>query len=588
MRDNTKSINPVGLVELPDLAPAVADTGLTVITGPTLRDAARDIRAAIVAERAPVILALQTKTAGLQPFLTRASQSARVALLVPPDTEPMPVAGIAVVRLPAPLSEALAAVGVTGTRAPEVLVDVDGSPRAAGPGGADPHAPEEGPDDDDWLVDQKPASGAGRDRPLPPPWDDEPTPERAGPAADPQVVGGWVPELPPWTDEATPESSRPDGEPARGPDGAATWLHKGPGPRPAAPTVRTPGTDRAVRPGTASAVGAYPRGAPPNPFRDHGTDPDPGETVQPVDVFGSPWGHESRTTIRSGRRHHGDRAPLLMVFSGKGGPGKTSLSINVAQRAAELCPDLRVTLIDGNLGQGDIRTYLRFDPEARVRCLLDAALAGDPAAAVLDPDEANTARHPRLPPIRFAVALAPIGRQADPGLVTPAVYGQVLERARRSGDLVVMDTQIVEATDPTGIVDRLVAPALAGDAWGLAVCDTSSAGARNLHTVLADFQGRGMPPDRVTVLVNRAETAAAAGAVRLAYGQYAAAFAHIDRDPLVVADMNAGRFVHTRPEFATAIDQILGRILDRPEFDPRPADSCDGPGRRPRLRWWRR
>jgi hypothetical protein len=33
-------------------------------------------------DRAPTILALQTDTPGLQPFLTRASQGARVALLV--------------------------------------------------------------------------------------------------------------------------------------------------------------------------------------------------------------------------------------------------------------------------------------------------------------------------------------------------------------------------------------------------------------------------------------------------------------------------------------------------------------------------
>ena len=68
-------------------------------------------------------------------------------------------------------------------------------------------------------------------------------------------------------------------------------------------------------------------------------------------------GPAPRPQPRPGHRVNDRRADVLFVFSGKGGVGKTSVALGLAERAGQ---HLRVVLVDANRGQGDIRTYLRL------------------------------------------------------------------------------------------------------------------------------------------------------------------------------------------------------------------------------------
>jgi len=49
---------------------------------------------------------------------------------------------------------------------------------------------------------------------------------------------------------------------------------------------------------------------------------------------------------------------VVVVFSGKGGTGKSTTSILLAKIASAANPDAKVVLVDGNRGQGDLRRYL--------------------------------------------------------------------------------------------------------------------------------------------------------------------------------------------------------------------------------------
>ena len=79
------------------------------------------------------------------------------------------------------------------------------------------------------------------------------------------------------------------------------------------------------------------------------------------------------------------------------------------------------------------------------------------------------------------VVQAPPPHLADDEAITPELYLSVVAHALTHYDLVVVDTQIIEAVDRTGMVNRFVVPLLRAGARGLAITDSSSAGISFLH-----------------------------------------------------------------------------------------------------------
>ncbi|EQD50517.1 hypothetical protein B1A_13417, partial [mine drainage metagenome] len=68
------------------------------------------------------------------------------------------------------------------------------------------------------------------------------------------------------------------------------------------------------------------------------------------------------------------RGKVVAVFAGKGGVGKSTSMLSLAERAATVVPGLRVITIDANRGQGDLRTFLKLD-DAGLPSIYDAAVS---------------------------------------------------------------------------------------------------------------------------------------------------------------------------------------------------------------------
>jgi len=191
----------------------------------------------------------------------------------------------------------------------------------------------------------------------------------------------------------------------------------------------------------------------------------------------------------------------LICWAGKGGVGKSTIALSLGAIAAEM--GLRTVVVDANRGQGDLRKYLRVN-QAYLPSVVDAAASGDPTRAITSPERLAAARPAGLPTVPFSMAFAPNDSQMDPALVTPAVYRDVVGAVRTIADIVIVDTQIIEAADIGGMIDDFVVPELLAGAWGLGISDLS-VGADNLLRRLYMLTAKGANPERLMVMLNRTE-----------------------------------------------------------------------------------
>lgn len=194
--------------------------------------------------------------------------------------------------------------------------------------------------------------------------------------------------------------------------------------------------------------------------------------------------------------------PTIIVFGAKGGVGKTTTSIHLAQRAGRLCPDMRVTLIDANRGQGDIRTKLRT---LNVPTIFDA-LPEEGRGAIITPPALDKDRPPHLEPLAFALIAAPPSELSDPTQVTPEVYQNALSEARDVSDLVIVDTQISEKYDTTKLFENFLIPLLIKDEniWGVGATEDSPESINNLLERLHQYRARGVKAAKIFTLIAQA------------------------------------------------------------------------------------
>jgi Mrp family chromosome partitioning ATPase len=272
---------------------------------------------------------------------------------------------------------------------------------------------------------------------------------------------------------------------------------------------------------------------------------------------------EASKLIGTGRSAAGLGA-FVINYSGKGGVGKSTTSLQLANVAAEA--GLRVVLIDGNSGQGDLRTYLRLN-RTNLPTMYDAAI-GSIKDAIVTPATINANREENLGEIKFAFIGAPPDDINDPSVVTDALYRDVIHFARRNADLVIMDTQIVESSDRTGVVNMLLLPALVQDAWGVGVADMSTVGVNNLNNRLRKFINEGVPTDRLMVIINQVhpeqmEMAAKAVNYFRNLGTFLGA---VELDINVKHDMNAGRINSNNAQLRAVMSKALLRITGNEAF----------------------
>lgn len=253
---------------------------------------------------------------------------------------------------------------------------------------------------------------------------------------------------------------------------------------------------------------------------------------------------------------------VIICFAGKGGVGKTTLSLALSQRAHVVGGLNKVAAIDANRGQGDMRRVLRVT-RSNLPSIYDAAMTGDPKKALVTAEELAKARHPNRPKLGIAVILAPDDAQADPHRVDAAAYRDAISEARSVGDLVIIDTQIIEAKDLSGLVNHLVIPLLRSGAWGLGITDSSIAGADNLLRRLRDFEAAGVPRDRLLVAMNRKAGQSEIRVEELSdlVSRYLSAYVGtISEQPEIYKAFEQGTLPHDAPELANVLDSVLWRV----------------------------
>lgn len=258
-------------------------------------------------------------------------------------------------------------------------------------------------------------------------------------------------------------------------------------------------------------------------------------------------------------------ASLVISWSGKGGVGKTTTALQLAQLCAEA--GLRTILIDGNSGQGDLRTYLRLN-RTDVPTIYNAAI-GNIESCVLSPATINAAQTRQgLGEIKFGFVAAPPEDIDDGEIVTNSTYRSVIEYCRRNADVVILDTQIVEAIDRTRVLSELLVPALVQDAWGIGVADMTPVGVNNLNARLRKFASLGVAPDRQMIFVNKVPEVQVNDAAKLQshFNGRATFLGSVTDDQTIRDNMNAGRTEVTNDQMRAALSTALLRVTGNEEF----------------------
>ncbi|HEY2373705.1 MAG TPA: AAA family ATPase [Gaiellaceae bacterium] len=178
---------------------------------------------------------------------------------------------------------------------------------------------------------------------------------------------------------------------------------------------------------------------------------------------------------------------IVTVFSPKGGTGKTSITTNLATALAKH-ENKRALLLDLDLQFGDAAIMLGLQPEKTIYDLVSAP-------GELDPEKLSgyTTRHSS----GFDILPAPL-RPEDAELVTEAKIGRLLEVARTSYDVIVVDTSpffhgpMLATLDQT---DEL-----------LLVCSLDVPTIKNVRLSLQTLELLSFPMKKVQVVLNRANT----------------------------------------------------------------------------------
>jgi pilus assembly protein CpaE len=198
-----------------------------------------------------------------------------------------------------------------------------------------------------------------------------------------------------------------------------------------------------------------------------------------------------RKAGHSGRRSQGGRPAgngrVITVFSPKGGTGKTVMATNLSTSFAKHAGK-RTLLLDLDLQFGDAAIMLGIEPDKTIQDLVTAP-------GELDPEKlaGYTCRHSS----GLDVLPAPI-RPEDAELVTEAKLVRLMEVAKESYDLIVVDTSpffhgpMLATLDQT---DDL-----------LLLCGLDVPTIKNVRLSLQTLQLLSFPPDRIRVVLNRANS----------------------------------------------------------------------------------
>src|SRR6187401_1872565 len=255
-------------------------------------------------------------------------------------------------------------------------------------------------------------------------------------------------------------------------------------------------------------------------------------------------GHVGKRLTGEGARH----GRLITVFSPKGGTGKTVTATNLSTAMAKH-QGKKTLLLDLDLQFGDAAIMLGLEPEKTIQDLVTAP-------GELDPEKlaGYTCRHSS----GVDVLPAPI-RPEDAELVTEAKLARLMEVAKESYEVIVVDTSpffhgpMLATLDQT---DDL-----------LLVCGLDVPTIKNVRLSLQTLQLLSFPPDRVRVVLNRANSN-----VGMKKGEVEAALEtkvrfEVPSDrvvPLAVNRSNPAVLSDPKSDFARALREMAKSLLPTP------------------------
>lgn len=442
----------------------------------------------------------------------------------------------------------------------------------------------------DWLSDEdeEDAEPSSTDSPSPPP---------ARPAADeddeedfdglfaPRAPQTPAPEVPPASVQPAPADSSSDQHPASPePEPAATGRR-----RAAATPQTTTGVD-APRSRRRVALPKFPDPELDLSPADEGSSADalddelftgiPGETTKidedeegdfdiddALETLGAP-------VSRSAHRLHAPLGQVIVSIAGKGGLGKSTLALCLSQAAAEV-GGLSVCLIDANRGQGDLGVYLKVR-KSDLPSIYDAVLIGDLPSAILSPEQIAAARSGTGDRIAFSFVQAPRPTHDENltaqqvAAVRPEHYAQLIKIARRQFDLVVIDTQITEARDTSGVIDNVIGPILSGDGWALGITEFTTVGVENLLTAMTTLRGLGADPARMMSAANKVSPSIGDyGKLPQLLGRVSKWKGAVHYDERIFDDIQSRHIPHTVPTMSAVVMDVLYSVTGIAEFNVR-------------------
>ncbi|HEV7677723.1 MAG TPA: response regulator [Candidatus Dormibacteraeota bacterium] len=241
-----------------------------------------------------------------------------------------------------------------------------------------------------------------------------------------------------------------------------------------------------------------------------------------------------------------ERGEMFVVFSGKGGIGKSVVSANLAVALA-METGARVALVDLDLQFGDVGVLLNLDHSRSITDLTDQPGRID-AEFVQDVLASG--------PEGVKVLLAPISPElAD--LVTSDHLRAIMEELRRSFDFIVIDTashltelnlEVIEQASRVIVMSALTIPAIKDTKLTLKVLDSLS-----------------LEPERILLLLNRSDAHSDFNKEAVEQNLRFPISLQLPHDPkIVAASVNRGApFVSTNPEveISRAMRELVSRLV---------------------------
>jgi pilus assembly protein CpaE len=198
-----------------------------------------------------------------------------------------------------------------------------------------------------------------------------------------------------------------------------------------------------------------------------------------------------RKATHTTRRHHetgpGRRGKIVTVFSPKGGTGKTVTASNLAAACAKY-EGRKTLLLDLDLQFGDAAIMLGIEPEKTIYDLVVA-----PGELDTEKLAGYTTKHA----CGLEVLPAPL-RPEDAELVTEAKLGRLLEVARESFDVIVVDTSPFFHGPMLATLDRTDELLL--------LCSLDVPTLKNLRLALQTLDLLSFPKQRVRIVLNRSNS----------------------------------------------------------------------------------